>query len=79
MTSKIVSREGVEELSFTFFEPMQTGESVAADDQCSICLESFEVDQQVSRMPCNDLFHKGCIVRWFNSKYISEYKVPSDK
>ena len=73
LTSKIVSRERVEELSFTFFEPMQTDESVAADGQCSICLKSFVVDQKVSRMPCGDLFHKGCIARWFNSEYISEY------
>ncbi|KAK8644334.1 hypothetical protein V6N13_123644 [Hibiscus sabdariffa] len=31
---------------------------------CSICLEGYEVDEEVREMPCNHFFHSGCIEKW---------------
>lgn len=78
LVSKTVSKARIEELSFTLGS---TKASVAADEQCSICLGGFEVDQQISKMPCGHLFHKDCIAKWLklperqstNSEYLSAY------
>ena len=78
LISKTVSKARIEELSFTLGS---TKASVAADEKCLICLGGFEVDQQVSKMPCGHLFHKDCIAEWLklperqskNSEYFSAY------
>ena len=37
------------------------------NDQCSICLENFNDCDNVSILPCNHVYHKNCIYRWFNN------------
>lgn len=32
--------------------------------QCSICLEEFEVDNEVKQLPCSHFFHSTCIDQW---------------
>ncbi|XP_048733444.1 E3 ubiquitin-protein ligase RNF115-like [Ostrea edulis] len=32
--------------------------------QCSICMEDFEIDEQVKKLPCEHHYHKPCIVTW---------------
>ncbi|RCV11383.1 hypothetical protein SETIT_2G181600v2 [Setaria italica] len=34
---------------------------------CTICLETFLVEEQVVVTPCNHMFHQGCIAPWVKS------------
>ena len=35
-------------------------------DECSICLNNLSKDQKVIQLKCNHIFHKSCILDWFN-------------
>ena len=37
------------------------------DDQCTMCLYTFTVDDTVVCLPCFHLFHEPCIIQWRNS------------
>lgn len=43
-----------------------SGPSEAAE--CSICMEDYEVGQDLVRLECLCKFHRGCIVDWFKRK-----------
>lgn len=32
--------------------------------QCSICMEDFELHENVKKLPCEHHYHKVCIVTW---------------
>ncbi|XP_065559607.1 E3 ubiquitin-protein ligase RNF126-like [Artemia franciscana] len=34
------------------------------DLQCSVCFESYEIQESVRKLPCNHLFHSRCVVPW---------------
>ncbi|XP_077147089.1 uncharacterized protein LOC143808388 [Ranitomeya variabilis] len=34
---------------------------------CVICMTEYEVGEQVTVLPCNHIFHKGCVCRWLRS------------
>ncbi|KAL1855055.1 hypothetical protein Plec18170_004469 [Paecilomyces lecythidis] len=36
--------------------------------ECTICMEEYEVGQQLARLECLCKFHKSCIVEWFGRK-----------
>lgn len=36
--------------------------------ECSICKCDFEVDEKVSQMPCEHLFHPQCITTWLEQR-----------
>lgn len=36
--------------------------------ECTICMEDYEVGQQLARLECFCKFHKTCIVDWFERK-----------
>lgn len=31
---------------------------------CSICIEGFELDSIISKLPCQHIYHRGCIKTW---------------
>jgi len=35
---------------------------------CTICMETFSKSQKVIELPCNHVFHSGCISKWFEAK-----------
>ena len=37
-------------------------------EQCSVCLDEFEAGQEVRRLPCMHVFHKGCVDTWLAQK-----------
>ena len=57
-----ISTERMEELSFTFDDA--AGRILVDNTQCSVCLEDYENDQIVCRMPCGHLFHRYCLDGW---------------
>ena len=59
--NNVVSPERIEELSFTLDESTN---QLVTDPECTICQESFEENQVLSRMPCGHSFHKMCIKKW---------------
>lgn len=38
------------------------------DCECCICFEQFETGNTVARLPCLCIFHKTCVVRWFEKE-----------
>ena len=36
----------------------------ALDDECPVCKDTFDVGDQVKRLPCSHFFHPGCILPW---------------
>lgn len=48
--------------------------------QCSICLEDYQIGQDIKQLPCNHYFHVECLDKWFdvgNFCPICKYKVDS--
>ncbi|XP_008806229.2 E3 ubiquitin-protein ligase Praja-1-like [Phoenix dactylifera] len=49
------------------------------ENECSICLEEFEFEMEVTRMPCKHVFHGGCLTRWLERSHICplcRYEMP---
>lgn len=44
-------------------EPV-TSEQAAANTSCSVCWENFQLEEMVSRLPCDHIFHSTCIEPW---------------
>ena len=57
----MISNKRTEELSFTL-DGATT--HLVTDSQCSVCIEEFEKNQALCRMPCGHCFHKQCIENW---------------
>lgn len=50
--------------------------------QCSVCLDDFEVGNEVKEMPCKHMFHDKCIIPWLelhSSCPVCRYELPSDE
>ncbi|PGG98792.1 hypothetical protein AJ80_09476 [Polytolypa hystricis UAMH7299] len=54
-------------LSFTATEKDCMGED-GVTQECTICMEEYEVGAQLARLECLCKFHKPCIVEWFGRK-----------
>ena len=57
--SKGASKDIIDTLPVTKYEKKEE------ESQCNVCLDVFEQDQEVIRLPkCHHGFHKGCITKW---------------
>lgn len=54
-------------LSFTATEKDCLSEDNTAQE-CTICMEEYEVGDKLARLECLCKFHKACIVGWFERK-----------
>ncbi|KAL2010918.1 hypothetical protein VTN00DRAFT_3636 [Thermoascus crustaceus] len=54
-------------LAFTATEKDCVGQDGGAQE-CTICMEEYEVGEQLARLECLCKFHKACIVEWFERK-----------
>uniref|UniRef100_A0A1A9X271 RING-type E3 ubiquitin transferase n=1 Tax=Glossina brevipalpis TaxID=37001 RepID=A0A1A9X271_9MUSC len=43
-----------------------TDDVVDKQQQCSVCLEYFKLEELVRKLPCSHLFHDDCIVPWLS-------------
>uniref|UniRef100_A0A1B6EE45 E3 ubiquitin-protein ligase RNF181 n=1 Tax=Clastoptera arizonana TaxID=38151 RepID=A0A1B6EE45_9HEMI len=51
------------------------------DEQCTVCLKMFEVNEEVKLMPCKHEFHSDCILPWLsktNSCPLCRHELPTD-
>ena len=37
-------------------------------DDCSICLNKIDIDEDIIILPCCHRYHKSCILQWFNQQ-----------
>lgn len=58
-----------------------SSDNVKNNERCSICLESFEEDDDVSRMPCDHIYHENCIVKWLKTNHtcpLCRFQMPTE-
>ena len=58
---QVVSNKVLEKFSLS----MGYGQQV-----CSICFDTIEPQQNMTTLPCFDMFHKECISSWFKKKLV---------
>ena len=55
---KTIDKELLENLETDTVKEMTVG------DMCTVCMEQYELDQTIKRLPCNHVFHAKCIDMW---------------
>ena len=56
----ILNEEQFNNLECTSFKELNLNEN----KECLICIENFNDDDDVIKIPCNHIFHKNCIKSW---------------
>uniref|UniRef100_A0A8D0G600 E3 ubiquitin-protein ligase RNF181 n=1 Tax=Sphenodon punctatus TaxID=8508 RepID=A0A8D0G600_SPHPU len=71
------SRQAVQSLPTVRVTPAQADKGL----KCPVCLLEFEEDEGAKQMPCQHLFHGGCILPWLgktNSCPLCRHELPTD-
>ncbi|XP_053126133.1 E3 ubiquitin-protein ligase RNF181 [Hemicordylus capensis] len=71
------ARRAVESLPAVPVTPQQADKGL----KCPVCLLEFEEAEVVRKMPCQHLFHTGCILPWLgktNSCPLCRHELPTD-
>lgn len=55
----VVSKESIEVLPVVPREDFAGGE-------CTVCMSAFDVDDEVTELPCRHRFHRHCITKWLH-------------
>jgi hypothetical protein len=58
-----------------------TKEAVEKKTQCSVCMVDLEENEEVMKLPCEHVFHDGCIKPWLeihNSCPVCRFELPTD-
>ncbi|CAK8567359.1 unnamed protein product [Lathyrus sativus] len=58
------SKEAIESLEKLKIEDLD------AIEKCSVCQFEFNVGMEVTKMPCNHLYHQECIVQWLETSHM---------
>ncbi|XP_072834917.2 E3 ubiquitin-protein ligase RNF181 isoform X1 [Pogona vitticeps] len=66
------SRQAVESLPMVQVTPVQADKGL----KCPVCLLEFEEDETVRKMPCQHLFHAGCILPWLGKVRTEDQRCP---
>ena len=64
-TSLGLSKAAIKRLPRELFLPNGSGSS--RQDECSVCLEHFQLGQQLICLPCKHKFHSQCLTPWLES------------
>ena len=49
--------------------------------ECTICMEEFQIGSKVTRMPCSHVYHENCIFKWLKTSHVCplcRYPMPQD-
>lgn len=58
LTGDRLSRDEIESLPKVHFD-------LEEEQQCSICLETFDTGELLTQLPCSHFFHVDCVSKWF--------------
>ena len=50
-------------------------------ENCSVCKDDFEINQEIINLPCKHTFHKECLTPWLNERNscpTCRYELPTD-
>ncbi|KAI5679017.1 hypothetical protein M9H77_09967 [Catharanthus roseus] len=76
------NKSGQPPASKASIEALPTAEICTDGEECSICLEEWEIGGMAKEMPCKHKFHGECIEKWLNlhgSCPICRHKMPVDE
>ncbi|XP_042331817.1 E3 ubiquitin-protein ligase RNF181 [Sceloporus undulatus] len=71
------AKKAVDALPSVRVTPSQADKS----PKCPVCLLEFEEEETVRKMPCQHLFHSGCLLPWLgktNSCPLCRHELPTD-
>ncbi|MGH0183034.1 UNVERIFIED_CONTAM: hypothetical protein FKN15_011050 [Acipenser sinensis] len=71
------AKEIVQNLPTAMITPAQADKGL----KCPVCLLEFEEEETVRKMPCEHLFHSGCILPWLgktNSCPLCRHEMPTE-
>jgi len=57
-------------------------QDVEKELQCAVCLKCFELNIELTQLPCNHMFHSPCIIPWLKRQAtcpLCREKVPDSK
>ncbi|XP_073137941.1 E3 ubiquitin-protein ligase MPSR1-like [Henckelia pumila] len=63
-------------------EALKSVEIEKEGEECAICLEEWPVGDKAKEMPCNHIFHGGCLEKWLKihgSCPVCRYRMPVDE
>lgn len=79
-SSPPASYRAIQQIPLISITPEDLAEPV--NRECCVCLESYELGQQVVRLPCAHLFHGSCIRDWLLESSctcpVCRYELPTD-
>ena len=55
-----INKERYEDLP----ETKATQKQIDEKEECSICCEVFQLEESVTQLKCEHIFHKNCIIQW---------------
>lgn len=47
-------------------EELKTYKNIDLTNECSICMEEYKLDEKLSELVCNHVYHHDCIIMWLN-------------
>lgn len=70
LQQRAASGNGQQPLSYqtVIFSPAVGNSTVEYDTTCVICISALEEGDEVAKLPCGHLFHKGCIDPWLREQ-----------
>jgi len=75
-------KSGVDEKVINSFKNISISSKQVEDkEECSICMESYKLNELVYELPCVHIYHKECIKKWLKSNNtcpICRYELPTN-
>lgn len=59
------------------FEVYKYTSTLSTFNECSICIEHFVDKEDVIKLECGHIFHKDCLLEWFNKKIYTNLECPN--
>ena len=59
------------------FDIYKYNNTLSTFNECSICIEHFVDKEDIIKLECGHIFHKDCILEWFNKKKYTNLECPN--